>query len=323
LHQDEGRAGDRPCALVSLVGQHLIEALVPVSGSGSGLEGGVFRRDEVAGRVLQLGIGHLVLLDIGVLDITDRIGQLLDESCNAFIALAAGADGPIYSRAFADLALPLGVDLAQIVGEQETGARTVSTANRCNGRIRQRQGGVERLDGRVVPLGDLAKVDVAQHLAVELEFARLHADDVDYWNHTTDDGRELHQPLGLEFFIRQRCIGGAEIDRLGLDLLQAGTRTDRLVIDLGTCSFVEIRSPFRIERCGKTGAGASHILRKDRCLGESAGHQADCCEFCKLEGRFHKAFISKVQRIPNRVESGLTRTVKSFCDIAVTPRFRR
>ena len=65
------------------------------------------------------GIGHLVLLDVGVLDVADRIRQLGDERRDAFVALAARAGGPVDGGALTDLGLPLGVYLGQVVGEDE------------------------------------------------------------------------------------------------------------------------------------------------------------------------------------------------------------
>ncbi|MCY1515388.1 hypothetical protein D9M68_499720 [compost metagenome] len=287
MHQDEGGAGDGPRILAGLVGQHLVEALVPVGTGGGGLEGAVVGRDERAGGVLQLGVGHLVLLDVGVLDVADRVGQAVHESGDAFVALATRAGGPVHGRAFADLALPLGVDLAQVVGEQEAGARTVGAANRGDGGVRQGQRTVQCLDGGIVPLGDLAQVDVAQHLAVELQLARLDAGDVDHGDHAADDGGELHQALGLQFVVLQGRVRRAEIDGLGFDLLQASARTDRLVVDLDAGGLVEIGRPLGVQRCGEAGAGAGHVLCEGG-NGEQRGHEAGGCKF---ERRFHKASL--------------------------------
>jgi hypothetical protein len=108
--------------------------------------------------------------------------------------------------------------------------------------------GVQRLDGGVVPLGDLAQVDVAQHLAAQLQLARGNALDVDHRHHATDHGGELHQALFGQVFVLQRRVGGAEVHRLGLDLAHAGARADGLVVDLHAGGLVVVGSPLGVQR---------------------------------------------------------------------------
>ena len=105
--------------------------------------------------------------------------MLLHVGGDAFVALAAHAGRPLHRRALADLGLPLGADLRQVVGEDERGARAVGAVHdgdvAASGSFTPR---VQRGDRRVVPLGDLAEVDVGEHRAGQLELARADALDV-------------------------------------------------------------------------------------------------------------------------------------------------
>ena len=89
---------------------------------------------------------------------------------------------------------------------------------------------VQRGDLRIVPLCDLAVEDVGEQLARQLELPGLHARDVDHRHDAAHHGRELDEAVLLEVLALQRRIGGAEIDRLGLDLPDAAAGADRLVV---------------------------------------------------------------------------------------------
>ncbi|MPM40441.1 hypothetical protein SDC9_87082 [bioreactor metagenome] len=256
VHQDEGGAGDGPGTFTRLVRQDLIEALAPVGTGSGGLEGGVVRLHELACAVLQQGVGHLVLLHIGVLDVANGVGQTAHESGHAFVALAACAGGPVHGRAFTHLVFPLGVHLRQIVGEQEAGARAIGAAHRSDVGVRQLDVGVQCGDGCIVPLGDLAQVDVAQHLAAELELACLDALDVHHGDHATDHGGELHQALLVQLVVLQGSVGSAEVHGLGFDLTQTGTRTHGLVVDLDAGCLVVVGCPLGVQRSREAGASA-------------------------------------------------------------------
>ena len=58
--------------------------------------------------------------------------------------------------------------------------------------------------------------------------ARLDARNVDDRNHAANHGRELDQAVVVEVLGRERLVGGAEGDRLGLDLLLTAAGTYRL-----------------------------------------------------------------------------------------------
>jgi len=59
------------------------------------------------------------------------------------------------------------------------------------------------------------------NLAVDLDLARLDAGDIDHRNDTADDRGELDHAVRGQLGVGQRHVAGAEVDGLGLDLLDA------------------------------------------------------------------------------------------------------
>ena len=200
------------------------------------------------------------MLDIGVLHVTNGIGQAAHKSGHTFVTLATRTYRPVHSRTFTHLGFPFRIDLAEVVGKNKGGARTVSAAHWCNGGIRQRHRGIQRLDGRIAPIGDLAQINITQHLAGQLDLTRGDTLDIDDRYHTTDDGRELNQALLFKFLVLQGHIRGAKRHGLGIDLAQTSPRAHRLVIDLHASGLVVLRSPLGIQRRRKRGAGARNLL---------------------------------------------------------------
>ena len=71
--------------------------------------------------------------------------------------------------------------------------------------------------------------------------------------------RELLQPVLVELLGLQRHVGGAEIDRLGGDLLDTTTRADRLVVHARSGLGLVRLGPFGIDRVGEGRAGAGNL----------------------------------------------------------------
>src|SRR6185312_13075070 len=182
--------------------------------------------------ILQVDPGELVLHGIGVFDVADRALDLAHVLRHAFVALAAHAGRPFHGGAELDLAGPGRVDLGQVVGEVERGARTVRTMHHGDLARGQAQAGVQRGDLRVIPVGDLAKEDVGQGGAVQLDLVGLHTGNVDHRHDAADHDRELAQAELLQVFGLHRRVGGAEVDGAFLDLRDAGTGADRLVVEV-------------------------------------------------------------------------------------------
>src|SRR5690606_22124808 len=122
------------------------------------------------------------------------------------------------------------VDLGQVVGEVEGGARTVRAVDDADLAVGQRHARVERGDGRVVPGGDLAEEDVAQQRTGQLQLARLQAFDVEHRHDAADGRRELAEAGLRKLFARQGLVARTEVDGAGLDLGDAAARADRLVV---------------------------------------------------------------------------------------------
>src|SRR5215471_12419557 len=88
---------------------------------------------------------------------------------------------------------------------------------------RQLETGVEFLDGRVVPGLDLAEIDPGEGRAIESEFSRLNAFQVDHRHHAAHDGRELGEAVLVELGLAERHVARPEGYGFGLDLLNAAT----------------------------------------------------------------------------------------------------
>nr|GEU28454.1 hypothetical protein [Tanacetum cinerariifolium] len=261
VHQDERHARDRPRVFTGLVGQHHAEArgLGPLGVGGGSLEEFVVRLQEVAVLVFQLGVLHLVLFRECPLDVTNGTLDALHVGGNAFVTLAAHAHDPFHGSAGADLGFEVGAGLGQEVGEQERRARTVGAVHHGDVFGRQLHARVQRGNRGVVPLGDLAQVDVGHDRTGQFQLARGDAVQVDHGDHAAHDGRELHQALGVQVFRFHGRVRRAEIDGLGFDLLDAGTGADGLVVQaVAGGGFVGLR-PFRVDRVWEGCAGAGHI----------------------------------------------------------------
>ena len=164
-----------------------------------------------------------------------------------------------------------GETCGEVVGEVEGGARAVGAMDVGDREIGQLEVRIELLDRRIVPLRDLAHVDLGDGRTVEHEFAGLHARDVD--DH--DDAAHHHRPLGeavlVEVLRLQRRVGRAEGHGLGPDLLDAGARADRLIVEaVAGVLLIGVR-PFGVDRERKGRPGAGNIRRAGD--GDSADHR--------------------------------------------------
>src|SRR5207245_2210113 len=106
---------------------------------------------------------------------------------------------------------PLGVHLRQVVREDKAGARTVSAANHGDRCVLQWYARVQGGQGGIVPLGDLAQVDVTEDMARELDLPGLDALDVDHGHDAANDARKLNQAVLGQFVVLERHVGRTEI----------------------------------------------------------------------------------------------------------------
>ncbi|MNN22015.1 hypothetical protein D3C81_1353580 [compost metagenome] len=125
--------------------------------------------------------------------------------------------------------------------------------------VRQGHARVGGDDGRVVPGLDLAQEDVGEQGATEAQLAGFQAVDVDHRHHAADGRRELGQAGLGQLVAAQRLVGGAEINGAGLDLGDATTGTDRLVVDLGAGGGVVVGRPLGHQREDEGGASTGDL----------------------------------------------------------------
>ena len=120
--------------------------------------------------------------------------------------MAAQAHWPLHGSGGADFFRPLRRDFAEVVGEDEGGAAGVCPAHDGDFHARQLQGGIGGADGRVIPGGDLAQVDVCEGLAAEFQLAIGDAGQIGDDHHAAGEHGELHEAV---------CKGAALEDQGG------------------------------------------------------------------------------------------------------------
>ena len=140
-----------------------------VDRGGRGLDAVHARHREVAGRVLDVGHRELVGERVGEADVADRPVGLGDRGGDAVVAVAADPGRELDLGRGADLRLPLGADRREVVGERVGVAAAVAAVDRRDLGARQADARVELGDRRVVPLGDLAEVDVGEDRTAQLQ----------------------------------------------------------------------------------------------------------------------------------------------------------
>ena len=254
----------------------------------------VVRLQKHAFPVLELGVRQLVFLGECPLDVANCALDALDVGGDALIALAADADRPFHGGAGTDLAFEVRTDLRQVIGEQEGCAGAVGAVHDGDFRIRQIDARIEGGNFRRIPLGDLAEVDVGGDRPGQLHLARGDAVDVDHGDDSAHDGRKLHQAFRLQFVALERHVRRAEVDRLCLDLLDAGARADRLVIKAVAGGGLVRLGPFGVNRVRKRRSRPRHVRRHCR---RQSRHRRDCrychCGAChSIQGPSHVHFYS-------------------------------
>src|SRR5205823_6354865 len=112
---------------------------------------------------------------------------------------------------------------------------------------------------------------------------------------------------GLEVFRLQRHVGGPEGHRLGLDLLDAAARTDRLVIQPDAGLRLIGRGPFRIDRIGERRPRARDI----RCL---RARPCECRKHRNSENTFHSMSLPlPVSETLSELKSRVTTSCAGMC----------
>src|SRR3954451_13095663 len=194
--------------------------------------GGLERGSDVLARlVLDVGEREAVLQRVGLLDVADRAVGLLDRGGDAVVALGAGARRPLDVLVDPRPALPLRRVVGQELREALRGARGVGSVHDGDLGRRQLDVRVLGLDRRVVPALDLAQVDVAQRLAVELQ-AALDAAQVVGRRDRAERERDLDGRALLDgglVLVGQRRVRAGEVHGAGGELRYAGAGTDALV----------------------------------------------------------------------------------------------
>src|SRR6266853_1743615 len=97
------------------------------------------------------------------LDIPNRVGCFLDMGGRL-------AGRPFYRDAVSDLALPLTAYLRQELSPNVAGATGIAAIEHLDTLMRQRNSGIYRSDGGIVPVADCTQIDSRKHFAGEAQF---------------------------------------------------------------------------------------------------------------------------------------------------------
>src|SRR5580692_7050970 len=160
-YQQVSEGGDGVGLLARLIGDGNPEVGGHALGGGSRGLGDAFqvRLQERPGGIAQVAVRHFLLQRVDQLYIADRVGSLLYYSGDAFVALAAYSNWPLYRSTRSHLGFPFGADFGKVIGEHEAGAAAVGPVGDHNIGIRQLHAGVGLGQLGIVPLLDLAQVD--------------------------------------------------------------------------------------------------------------------------------------------------------------------
>src|SRR6266851_318649 len=233
--------------------------------------------EELAGCVAHGTVGHLVLGRVDQLDVAEGEGGLANHAGDAFISLLADTRGPLDGGVLSYLAAPVRADLREVVGEDVGGAASVGAIDGQDRMVWQADAGIVLSDAGVVPLGDLAEVDVGDDVAGEIEVL-ADAREVVHRDNRAEDGGDVHR-LDLrtvDLLIAHGAIGGAEVnDTLG-DLADTAAGADGLVVDLHAGVLLAVfAEPLGVDGVWKGGPCSVDVL----CAG-SYGCQSQyaCCD---------------------------------------------
>src|SRR5699024_1284114 len=138
-------------------------------------------------------------------------------------------------------------------------------------RVGEVQTGVERGDGRVIPARDGAQKNAGQGVTVQDQLSGFHALDIQDRHDAAYHHGKLAQTVPGQLGAGKWLVGGAEIDGAGLDLRDAATGTDGLVVD-AVSAFGGIGGrPLGQHRVHETGAGTGDIGGEGACAQHAAG----------------------------------------------------
>ncbi len=175
----------------------------------------------------------------------------------------------------------------QVLGEVLRGAGVLCAVHRLDGQRRQGDAGVQRGDGRVVPVGDRAVEDLGQHRRGQDQ--AVDAGDVVGQRDRAGDHRQVDRVVtgaagrlgGRRLVLLQRRVGAGEVDLVGDEVRDALTGAAAAVgVDVGAAHVVEVGDPLLHDlalrgRTGRAqvalGAGEAGTLEGRRLTGRGRG----------------------------------------------------
>ena len=211
--------------------------------------------------VFQQRVVHLVLLGVSVFSIADGALDTLYVRVYSLGALATGTDRPLNRLAFANFGFPVSADLAEVIGEDESGAGAICAVYHCNVVIGQFYTLVFGCDLGVAPFGYFSQINLRQSVPSQLQLAGFDTINVNHGHYAPHYSGELRQVVFAQFIGRKGGVSCTKIHGLGFYLFDAATRTDRLVIQAHIGFSLVGLGPFCIDRVRESRARSGEVSR--------------------------------------------------------------
>src|SRR5581483_1932817 len=176
-----------------------------------------------------------VLDGIDQFDVSDRTGELANQSSDALVPFASHTNGPFDGSVASYLAFPLGADLRKVIGPDEACSAAIGAMHHDDVGIGKIDSRVHRTDGLIIPLGNFAEEDFRQSIGSKFNF-RVDSGDVVGRNDCSEHGGNI-QDLEfriLQLFVSHWHVARAEIDGACGDLTDSAAATNGLVVDLNS-----------------------------------------------------------------------------------------
>src|SRR5262245_40947130 len=136
---------------------------------------------------------------------------------------------------------------------------------------------IERLESRIIPLGDLTQEDLGEGWAVNDEFTGPNALEVHDRHDAAHYHWELRKTALIELFAGKGSVTGTEDNGLGLNLFDAAPRAELLIVKPLPLLLLVGVGPLGIDRIGKCCPGARYV-------GCTCADGTDCERACKRTG---------------------------------------
>ena len=234
---DVGRGRDRVAGVTGLIER--INAQVVANGGTGGSSADVLkcRLNELACRVLDLGVGDVVGDGVGNFEVAERPLRAFNQTGDTVVLRRLdGVDTGLAPRRLTARdaeRFEIGVDLRKVVGEDARRAGVILANGEGDWQVGQGHAAIEGGDGRVVPLADFAGVNLAERVSIQFKVG--HAVEVVREDDTGEGHRELNELLAVQrvqFGLRREHVRTGEVNGATKEVFATLTGANAVVVDL-------------------------------------------------------------------------------------------